>query len=106
MPVWISAGDVTSTAWRSGRVAPSRVTRANAKGRSSGWPATGSGTHDHEATVPTDDTSTNSVVAWWVTGSYSSGGTTTSPSEVRPATITPSRSPVRKRPMTGPVDRV
>ena len=106
IPVLISSGEATSTACRKGRVAPSRVTRAKAKGRSRGWSLTGSGTQVQDVTVPTGETSTKSVVASWVTGSNSSGGTTTSPAEVRPATTTPSRSPVRKRPMTGPVDRV
>ena len=79
MPVLTSSGEATSSACRSGLSAPSRVTRANANGRSNGWPFTGSGTQVHDVTVPTEETSTKSVVASWVTGSNSSGGTTTSP---------------------------
>ena len=86
--------------------APSRVTSTKANGRSRGWPATGSGTQVHEVTVPVGATSTKSVTGWWVTGSYSGGGTATRPSAVRPPTTTPSRSPVRNRPITGPVERV
>jgi len=69
-------------------------------------------THFEEApfrfrvTVPVEPTSTRSVSASWVTGSNSGGGTTTRPSEVRPPTTRPSRSPVRKAPRTGPVERV
>ena len=106
MPVLTSAGEATSSACSRGVSAPSRVTRANANGRSNGCAFTGSGTQVHDVTVPTDATSTKSVVASWVTGSNSSGGTATLPSEVRPPTTTPSRSPVKKRPMTGPVERV
>ncbi len=106
MPVDTSSGEATSSACSSGTSAPSRVTNAKANGRSSGWPATGSGTQVHEVTVPVSETSTKSSTARWVTGSNSGGGTTTRPSEVRPPTTTPSRSPVRKRPSTGPVERV
>lgn len=106
MPVVTSAGEETSRACRSGTSAPSRVTSAKANGRSNGWSFTGSGTQVQDVTVPTEETSTNSVVASWVTGSNSSGGTTTWPAEVRPPTTTPSRRPERKRPTTGPVDRV
>ena len=106
IPVDTSSGEETSSACRNGFVAPSKVTSAKAKGRSKGWPLTGSGTQVHEVTVPRDDTSTKSSSAWWDTGSYSGGGTTTWPSEVRPPTTTPSRRPVRNRPRTGPVERV
>src|SRR6478735_6322670 len=41
-----------------------------------------------------------------VDGSYSVGGTSTRPSANRTARIWPSRRPVRKRPMTGPTERV
>ena len=106
MPVLTSSGEAASSACRKGRSAPSRVTSTKAKGRSKGCPATGSDTQLHEVTVPVGSTSTKSVVGSWVTGSNSGGGSTTVPSDVRPATRTPSRSPVRKRPMTGPVERV
>ena len=106
MPVSISSGEATSTACRNGVSAPSSVTSANANGRSNGWPATGSGTQVQDVTVPVGGTSTKSVVAAWVTGSNSGGGTTTLPSEVRAPTTRPSRSPVRNRPSTGPADRV
>ena len=106
IPVVTSSGEATSSACSSGTSAPSRVTSANANGRSKGWPATGSGTQVHEVTVPAGETSTKSSVCWWVTGSYSGGGTTTRPSEVRAPTTWPSRSPVRKRPSTGPTERV
>ena len=106
MPVLTSSGEAASSACRNGASAPSRVTSAKANGRSNGWPATGSETQLHEVTVPVGSTSTKSVVASWVTGSNSGGGSTTRPSDVRPATSTPSRRPVRNRPRTGPVDRV
>ncbi len=106
IPVSTWSGDATSSACSNGVSAPSSVTRANANGRSRGCPATGSGTHVHDVTVPVGATSTKSSSCWWVSGSYSGGGTITFPSEVRPPTTTPSRSPVRKRPRTGPVDRV
>ncbi len=106
IPVSTSAGEATSSAWSRGASAPSRVTSANANGRSSGCPLTGSGTQVHDVTVPVSATSTNSSVAAWVTGSNSGGGTTTLPSDVRPPTTTPSRSPERNRPSTGPVERV
>ena len=106
IPVDTSSGEATSRACRNGLVVPSSSTSAKAKGRSKGCAATGSATHDQLTTVPVGETSTKSVVAACVTGSYSVGGTTTSPSLVRPATSTPSRRPVRKRPRTGPVDRV
>ena len=51
-------------------------------------------------------TSTKSVVSAWVSGSYSGGGTSTSPDDVRPPTTTPSRRPLKNRPRTGPVDLV
>src|SRR6476661_4706737 len=41
-----------------------------------------------------------------VDGSYSVGGVSTRPSARRTARILPSRNPVRKRPMTGPTERV
>jgi hypothetical protein len=106
IPVETSSGEATSSAWSRGASAPSRTTSANANGRSKGWPFTGSGTHDHDVTVPVVATSTKSSRAAWVTGSYSGGGTTTRPSDVRPPTTTPSRSPLRNRPSTGPVERV
>ena len=106
IPVVTSSGEATSSACSRGASAPSRVTSTNANGRSNGWPLTGSGTHVQDVTVPVSATSTNSSVAAWVTGSNSGGGTTTLPSDVRPPTTTPSRSPDRKRPSTGPVERV
>ncbi len=106
IPVLTSSGDDTSRACRKGTSAPSRMTRAKANGRSNGWSFTGSGTQVHDVTVPTEATSTNSVVASCVSGSNSRGGTTTFPEEVRPPTTTPSRRPERNRPMTGPVERV
>ena len=62
MPVLTSAGEATSSACSSGASAPSRVTRAKAKGRSNGWAFTGSGTQVQDVTVPTEETSTKSVV--------------------------------------------
>ena len=106
IPVLTSAAEGTSSACRNGTSAPSRVTSTKANGRSSGCAATGSETQDQDVTVPVGATSTKSVVASWVTGSNSGGGRTTRPSDVRPATSTPSRRPVRKRPRTGPVERV
>ncbi len=106
IPVLTSSGEVTSRACRNGASAPSSVTSANANGRSNGWPATGSGTQVHDVTVPVGETSTKSSLATWVTGSYSGGGSTTRPSDVRAATSLPSRSPVKNRPRTGPTERV
>ena len=63
IPVLTSSGEVTSRACRIGASAPSSVTSANANGRSNGWPATGSGTHVHEVTVPMGPTSTKSSLA-------------------------------------------
>ena len=84
IPVLTSSGEATSRACRNGTSAPSRVTSAKAKGRSRGWAATGSLTQVHEVTVPVGATSTKSVMASWVTGSNSGGGSTTRPSDVRP----------------------
>ena len=64
---------------------PSSWTSANAKGSDSGWPGTGSETQVQVVTVPVGETSTRSAasIASWVTGSNSTGGTTTRPSDVR-----------------------
>jgi hypothetical protein len=57
-------------------------------------------------TTPDCPTSTSSPTSSYVMGSYSVGGTTTRPLGVVAPMIFPSRSPVKKAPMTGPVDRV
>ena len=75
MPVESSSGDATSRAWTIGRYAPSRRTRANAKGWSNGCCEVGWVTHVHDFTVPSDPISTKSgsrLVP--VSGSYSTGG--------------------------------
>ena len=66
IPVLISSAEATSTACSIGASAPSRVIRANANGRSKGWPATGSGTQVQVVTVPVSGRSTKSVTASWV----------------------------------------
>ncbi len=108
MPVLRDWGPSARTAWSRGAVAPSRVMSANAKGSSRGWPGTGSLTQVQVTTVPVVPTSTRSSgeTAEWVTGSNSTGGTTTRPSDVRAARMRRSRRPVMNAPSTGPVERV
>ncbi|SLH88154.1 Uncharacterised protein [Mycobacteroides abscessus subsp. abscessus] len=106
IPVRIWSGESTSTACSSALSAPSRVISAQANGRSKGWPGSGSRTQVHVLTVPVSATSTNSVSASLVTGSYSGGGTSTRPSEPRTPTILRARRPVRNLPMVGPTDLV
>ena len=60
-PVLIASGDPASTACSSGVSAPSSLISAQANGRSSGWPSSGSGCHVHDTTVPTLATGTISV---------------------------------------------
>lgn len=96
-----------STACTSAVSAPSSLIRAQANGRSSGWPARGSGTQAAAVTAPAGPTSTySSVTASPVAGSYSRGGTSTRPSAVRTPTTRPARNSVRNLPITGPVVRV
>ena len=52
------SGSPASTACISGVSAPSSLISAQANGRSSGWPSSGSGCQVHDATVPTLDTGT------------------------------------------------
>ena len=59
VPVRIASGFAAqSTACISGVSAPSSLISAQAKGRSSGWPSSGSGCQVQDATVPTVDTGT------------------------------------------------
>ena len=85
--------------------APSKRTSTQAKGVCSGCFGRGRGTQDHEVTVPSGPTSTTPDVSSPVSGSYSVGGTMTRPPLPRVPTTLPSRSPVRKAPMTGPTER-
>jgi hypothetical protein len=95
------------TACTSAVSAPSSLTSAQAKGRSTGWPSSGSATQAQVVTVPAGPTSTYSPVTGSpVAGSYSRGGTSTRPSAVRAPTMRRARSSVRNRPTTGPVERV
>ena len=57
-PVLIASGVPASTAWIIGVSAPSSLTSAQANGRSSGWPSSGSGCQVQDTTVPTADTGT------------------------------------------------
>src|SRR3954469_2988564 len=86
--------------------APSGVTSAQAKGRSSGWSGRGRDTQAYVPTTHAGPTSTNSPVTGSPSGSYSTGGNSTPPAAVRTPTSRPSRNSVRNRPMTGPTERV
>src|SRR5437870_3645931 len=83
--------------------APSSFTSAHANGRCSGCLRIGCSTHVACSTTPESDTSTSSLsTPSPVSGSYSSGGQRTWPSFVREPRTLPSRSAVKKAPMTGP----
>ena len=60
------------------------------------------------STVPVEETSTRSsaLIGSWFTGSNSTGGTTTRPSDVRLPRTRRSRRAPKKAPSTGPVERV
>ena len=60
-PVLIASDDPASTACSSGTSAPSSLISAQANGRSSGCPSSGSGCQVHDSTVPTLATGTISV---------------------------------------------
>ncbi len=106
IPLLMASGPAASTTWSMAVSAPSSRTRAQAKGRSSGWSFNGVDAHDQVVTTPAGPTSTNSPTSSEVIGSYSVGGTTTCPPGVVAPRIRPSRNPVRKAPMTGPTERV
>src|SRR5271163_1311388 len=57
-PVLMASEVPASTAWIIGVSAPSSLISAQANGRSSGWPSSGSGCHVQDTTVPTLDTGT------------------------------------------------
>ena len=105
MPVETSVLAAAGSTWRNDVSAPSKRTSTQANGDCSGCFGRGRGTHDHAVTVPSGPTSTISVVSSPVSGSYSVGGTMTLPPVPRMPTTFPSRSPVKKAPMTGPTDR-
>lgn len=105
-PVEISDGDSTETACSSAVSAPSSRISAHAKGLSSGCPGTGSSCQVQLVTVPTVETSANSVDCFPVTGSNSAGGTETLPSLPFDPTMRPSRSASANWLSTGPSDRV
>ena len=105
MPTDIASGVPTSTACRSGVVAPSRRMNANANGRSSGCCTVGVGTHVHESTVPAGPTSTKSAAnSAPVAGSHSLGGTSTA-SPLRVPRICLRVRAVMNAPITGPSER-
>jgi hypothetical protein len=106
MPVRMSSGEATSTAWSIPVSAPSSFTNAQANGRSKGWPSRTTDCHAQLVTSPAVPTSTSSVRASAVCGSYSTGGHMTPPSLMRTPTTTPSRRPVKKADWTGPTVRV
>src|SRR5262249_32873798 len=105
IPVDMRSMFSTSTTCTIVESAPSGLISANANGWSSGCFDVGSSTHVHDSTVPAGPTSTMSVRASPVYGSYSSGGTRTCPSCVRMPRILCSRSPARNAPTTGPTVR-
>ena len=57
-PERMASGLPASTACISGVSAPSSLISAQANGRSSGWPSSGSGCQVQDTTVPTADTGT------------------------------------------------
>jgi hypothetical protein len=95
-----------STACSSAVSAPSSLISAQANGRSRGWPSSGWGCQVHESTVPTLETGTISVSRSQVTGSYSTTGTWTLPSDPRIPTIWRLRSAVKNAPRVDPTERV
>ncbi len=105
MPVLTALGSAAGRTCRNEVSAPSNLTSTQANGVCSGCLRRGLGTQDHEVTVPSGPTSTMSVVSSPVSGSYSVGGTMTLPPVPLMPTTLPSRSPVRKAPITGPTDR-
>ena len=78
---------------------------AQANGCGSGCLGSGCATQAHDSTAPPGPTSTISPVSSPVVGSYSVGGTITLPPDPVAPRNRPSRSAVRKAPMTGPTDR-
>src|ERR1019366_1127497 len=105
IPVTTSVLFAAGMTWRNEVSAPSKRTSTQANGVCSGCLGRGRGTHDQDVTVPSGPTSTISVVVSPVAGSYSVGGTMTLPPVPRIPTTLPSRSPVKKAPITGPTDR-
>ncbi len=93
MPLCMASADPASTACNSPVSAPSSRISAQANGRSSGWPSTGTGCQDQVSTVPAGPTGTSSAGGANVTGSYSAGGTCTRPSALREPRMR--RRPVR-----------
>ena len=79
---------------------------ANANGRSSGCPGTGSGTHDQLCTVPSSETGTSSVTGSCDWKSYSGGGTATVPSESLPPSTWRCFRPDMNSESVGPRERV
>src|SRR5204863_1113241 len=79
IPVDILSMLPASTACTIAVSAPSGVMSANANGRSRGCFGVGWSTHVHDPTVAPGPTSTSSLNASPVLGSYSSGGTSTLP---------------------------
>ena len=110
-PTAIASALPQSTAWSSAVSAPSGRISANANGFVSGClPARGSATHVYDCTRPAGPSvsqwSPSGAIASLVVGSYSAGGTSTRPSARRTPSMRPSRRPVKKRPITGPTERV
>ena len=100
-----ASGDPASSTCSMAVAAPSSGTSTQANGWSRGCCGAGSATQAQVVTVPSGPTSTRSPVASAVCGSYSVGGTMTRPPVPVAPRILPSRSPVRKAPMTGPTER-
>ena len=99
------SGPPLSTTWRRAVSAPSRRMSAQANGRCSGCLGSGRETQAQDSTAPPGPTSTISPVSSPVVGSYSVGGTMTDPPDPCTPNNFPSRSPVRKAPITGPTER-
>ncbi len=86
--------------------APSSRISAQANGCASGWPGSGSPTHDQVVTIPSGPTSTSSAGGSKVTGSYSNGGACTRPSAPREPRMRRAASAVMNWLRVGPSDLV
>ena len=110
-PTVIASAVPQSTACNSAVSAPSGRMSANANGFDNGClPGFGSDTQVYVCTRPAGPTgiqwSPSGAIASLVVGSYSAGGTSTRPSARRTPSRRPSRRLVKKRPITGPTERV
>ena len=107
MPVFIlRSSPPVSTACSIGVSAPSSRMSAYAKGFPTGCFSRGCATHAQLTTLPAVPTSTSSESVSLVSGSYSFGGTSTLPFLRRTPRMRPSFRPPKKRPSTGPVERL